>query len=144
MLLYNNRFYYIDGGLNNSLIVNGMHSKFSLPKKPDDLLNVWNKILEKHFEEGPHSPLQSSKIAIINFKLKNAISAHNQGTLYQKLAEQAFAERDQFIKSEKSKLATYLKDVYKALLIAHNGKWKKLAMWGFKFREARKWLNYLI
>ncbi len=108
-----------------------MDSKFSLPKKPDDLLNVCNKIIEKHFEEGPQSPLKSSKIAIINFKLKNALAAHNQGTLYQKLAEQAFAERDQFINSEKSKLATYLKDAYDALLIAYNGKRKKLAMWGF-------------
>jgi len=114
-----------------------MNLKFALPEKPDDLLNICNKIIEKHFEEGPHSPLQSSKIATINFKLKNALEANNQGVLYQKLAEQAFAERDQFIKSENSKLSIYLKDVYDALLIAYNGKREKLAMWGFKFAKDR-------
>ena len=113
-------------------------SKFLLPEKPGDLLNVCNKIIEKHFEEGPHSPLQSSKIVTINFKLKNAMAAHNQGTLYQKLAEQAYADRDRFIRSENNNLATYIKDVYISLLKAYKGKYKKLEMWGFNFTKSRK------
>jgi len=113
-----------------------MDSKFPLPEKPGDLLNLCTRIIDKHFEEGPHSPLQSSKIATIDFKLKIAMAAHKQGTQYQKIAEQAFAERDQYIRSENNKLATYLKDVYDSLLKAYNGKHKKLEMWGFKFTKA--------
>jgi len=112
-------------------------SKFSLPEKPGDLLYLCNKIIEKHFDEGPLSPLQSSKIATINFKLKNALSAHGQGMKYQKLAEQAFAERDQFIETENSKLVIYLQDVYQSILKAYKGKHKKLESWGFKFTKTK-------
>ena len=105
-------------------------------KKPEELFKLANKIIKKHTDEGANSPLPKINIAKMNFKLNNAQNLHNLGTQYQKLARQAFVERDRYIGIEsinkENTLTKFIKAVFDSLIDAYNGKTRYLEKWGFK------------
>ncbi len=110
--------------------------KKELFKKPEELFKLANKIIKRHTDEGANSPLPKINIARMSLKLNDAQSLHNLGTQYQKLARQAFEERDRYIGIEsinkENTLTKFIKAVFDSLVGAYNGKTRYLEKWGFK------------
>ena len=111
-------------------------------KKPEELFKLANKIIKKHTDEGVNSPLPKINIAKMSFKLNNAQNLHNLGTQYQKLARQAFEERDRYIGIEsvnnENSLTNFIKTVFDSLVCAYSGKTRYLEKWGFKMDNVNK------
>lgn len=87
------------------------------------LIEITEKIIARHQEIGPESPLNPGQIADLNYKINHAKAKHAEGLKYKRLMENAWAERDLFLRTEKGSsgfvnatvqdLCTLLKDIFK-------------------------------
>lgn len=68
-----------------------------LPGWVDDQISLAEKIIARHIEKGPGSPIKTGQIADLNYKIKEAKIKHAEGLKYKKLMDDALRERDRLL-----------------------------------------------
>jgi hypothetical protein len=80
--------------------MNGLHIKSTDQLNFEDvgtLIQIVEKIIHRHREMGPSSPLNPGQIADLNYKIGYAKDKHLEGLKYQLLMQTAWTERDCFL-----------------------------------------------
>ncbi|MBT1685205.1 hypothetical protein [Dawidia soli] len=70
---------------------------YTLPQQAEALIKLAEKIIEQHSNAGPQSPVKPHLIADLNSRISPARARHEQGLRYARMAEDAFAERDELL-----------------------------------------------
>lgn len=70
---------------------------YSLPEQAEGLIKLAEKIIEQHGNAGPQSPVKPYLIADLNSRVSPARARHEQGLRYARMAQDAFAERDELL-----------------------------------------------
>jgi hypothetical protein len=70
---------------------------YTLPQQAEALIKLAEKIIEQHGNSGPQSPVKPHLIADLNSRVSPARARHEQGLRYARMAEDAFAERDELL-----------------------------------------------
>lgn len=70
---------------------------YSLPEQAEALIKLAEKIIEQHGNAGPQSPVKPYLIADLNSRVSPARARHEQGLRYARMAQDAFAERDELL-----------------------------------------------
>ena len=81
------------------------------------IIQLANTMIDKHRQEGCHSPLDPGLIAKLNFKLSQAMVYHEESEKYRELYDQAQKKRDAILGFdqeggiEKSLIVNYLESL---------------------------------
>jgi hypothetical protein len=97
------------------------------------LIQVVEKIIARHQQLGPSSPLNPGQIADLNYKVAHARIKHEEGLKYQRLMQSAWQERDRLLDLEKGELGTFsrcVREVRHQILNAFPMDGKELERWG--------------
>jgi hypothetical protein len=99
----------------------------------DALIQITEKIIHRHQEIGPSSPLNPGQIADLNYKINHARVKHNEGLKYQRLMENAWAERDRFLgianTGEAAPLPSTIENMCRFLMDMFKADRKELEKW---------------
>ncbi len=108
--------------------------RVKIDKNVENLLNLANLIAEKHKELGGNSPLNQLDWNVQTQSINKALEIHKQAKEYQRLAEQAYEQRDALVKPIDD-LVKQSRDLLKAL---YRNEPKKLGEFGFEVSEASR------
>ena len=109
-----------------------------IAENAERLIQMAERIIDKHTSAGPLSPLKNGHIAEMSFKLNAAKEKHREAMKFQRFANQAEEERD-FILGKgigsmdpgNCTLRDYLEVVVQTLIDSGYGSKPELAEWGF-------------
>jgi len=81
----------------------------------EKLLAVSEKLIRRHSELGPDSPLKNGIIADLNAKISRARQKHDEGMKYRRAMEDALHERDCHLGSNERGVVPLLKTILSML-----------------------------
>lgn len=88
----------------------------NIPEAAEELLKLAEKIIDVHIAVGINSPLRVGLVADLNFRLRHALSKHEEAVKYKKLMENSLIERDNIMGINNSNgIPTLIAEVYKIL-----------------------------
>lgn len=98
----------------------------------EEMISLTEKIIERHSLKGPASPLNVGQVAEINYKVKRARDKHAEGLKYKRLMEEAWSERDNFLKTDSNGLTETVIHLIRVLTESYAEDRTELAQWGFR------------
>jgi hypothetical protein len=96
------------------------------------LIQIVEKIVQRHQVMGPSSPLNPAQIADLNYKIRYAKDKHEEGLKYRLLMQAAWAERDGFLNKSADDaypLSSTIKNVCGMIIDIYKTDPKELAKW---------------
>jgi hypothetical protein len=115
--------------------MNELHIKNSDQLNLEDvgsLIQIVEKIVQRHQTMGPSSPLNPGQIADLNYKIRYAKDKHEEGLKYRMLMQEAWAERDGFLNKsadDTHSLSSTIRNVCGMIIDIYKTDPKEMAKW---------------
>ena len=109
--------------------------RVNIPSNPDQLIQLAQRIKDKHTADGAASPLASLNMAEMGAKTTTADTENKQAAKSRRDAEKATQNRDLALgvgAGTAGTVDTYVRSVRDVLLGIHKGNEQKLGDWGFE------------
>lgn len=106
-------------------------AKIVIPTNPKKLLELTQKILDKHLADGESSPLNLVITDSIQQTVTDGLQLNTQAETLEKQMEKAYEERDEKVK-EAAKIVKQSRDILKGV---YTGNLKQLGDYGFTVND---------